>query len=139
MTLNENSPNSLVFIAQGTGFAPIKGLIEHAMALDSAESIHLYWVASSQDGHYLHNLCRSWNDALDNFYYTQIMLDNTTGWVKTFLSKLQANHENLQNLDYYICAEQGITVNIETFLANNMVPISQLKTDAHMYSFMNKA
>ncbi len=138
-TLNENSPNSLVFIAQGTGFAPIKGLIEHAMALDSAESIHLYWVASSQDGHYLHNLCRSWNDALDNFYYTQIMLDNTTGWVKTFLSKLQANHENLQNLDYYICAEQGITVKIETFLANNMIPISQLKTDAHMYSFMNKA
>jgi CDP-4-dehydro-6-deoxyglucose reductase len=32
--LNENSPRSLVFIAQGIGFASIKGLIEHAMALE---------------------------------------------------------------------------------------------------------
>ena len=133
-TLNENSPNALVFIAQGSGFAPVKGLIEHAMALDSAESIHLYWIASSNDGHYLHNLCRSWNDALDNFYYTQITQDSTTEWGKSFLSKLQTNHTDLQNLDYYICAEQGITVEIETFLTKNMVPNSQLKTDTHLCS-----
>ena len=132
-TLNENSPNALVFIAQGSGFAPIKGLIEHAMALDSAESIHLYWVASSNNGHYLHNLCRSWNDALDNFYYTQILQGSTTDLVQTVFSKLQANHQNLQNLDYYICAEQGITVEIETFLAENMVPGSQLIIDTHMH------
>jgi len=132
-TLNENSPNALVFIAQGSGFAPIKGLIEHAMALDSAENIHLYRVASSNNGHYLHNLCRSWNDALDNFYYTQIMQGSTADWVKTFFPKLQANHQNLQNLDYYICAEQGITVEIVTFLAENKVPGSQIKIDTHMH------
>ena len=132
-TLNENSPNALVFIAQGSGFAPIKGLIEHAMALDSAENIHLYWVASSNSGHYLHNLCRSWNDALDNFYYTQITQDNTASGVKTFFPKLQANHQKLQNLDYYICAEQGITVEIETFLAENKVPDSQIKIDTHLH------
>jgi len=133
-TLNENSPNSLVFIAQGSGFAPIKGLIEHAMALDSAENIYLYWIAGRDDGHYLHNLCRSWNDALDNFYYTQIIDDSTTDWMKTLFTKMQANHENLQALDYYLCTEQDMTAQVESFLAENKVPDGQLKTDAHRYS-----
>ncbi|MCK7580125.1 MAG: hypothetical protein MZV65_33595 [Chromatiales bacterium] len=50
--------NTQVFIAWGTGFAPIKSLIEHAMALNEAESLHLYWLASPPHGHYLGNLCR---------------------------------------------------------------------------------
>jgi len=133
-TLNENSPNSLVFIAQGSGFAPVKGLIEHAMALDSAENIYLYWIAGPDNGHYLHNLCRAWNDALDNFHYTQIIDDSATDWIPTLFSKLQASHDDLQALDYYLCTEQDMTVQVESFLVGNDVPEGQLKIDAHRYS-----
>jgi CDP-4-dehydro-6-deoxyglucose reductase len=132
-TLNEKSPNSLVFIAQGSGFAPVKGLIEHAMSLDSAENIHLYWIASGKDGHYLDNLCRSWNDALDNFYYNRLNDDDNNHWMQTFIAKLQTNHDNLLALDYYLCAEQDITIQIESFLAENRVPDSQLNIDTQMY------
>jgi CDP-4-dehydro-6-deoxyglucose reductase len=132
-TLNEKSPNSLVFIAQGSGFAPVKGLIEHAMSLDSAENIHLYWIASGKDGHYLDNLCRSWNDALDNFYYNRLNDDDNDHWMQTFIAKLQTNHDNLLALDYYLCAEQDITIQIESFLAENRVPDSQLNIDTQMY------
>ena len=133
-TLNEKSPNSLVFIAQDNGFAPIKGLIEHAMALDSAGNIHLYWIANGSDGHYLHNLCRSWNDAFDNFHYTRINDDDGCHWTQAFISELRTNHDDLMSLDYYLCAERGITTQIESFLAKNRVPDSQLKTDAQMFS-----
>ena len=133
-TLNENSPNSLVFIAQGNGFAPVKGLIEHAMALDSAENIHLYWIAGGSDGHYLHNLCRSWNDALDNFYYTRIDDSDSNSWMQAFIAELQSNHDDLLALDYYLCAGQELTVEIESFLAHNRIPDSQLKIDTQMYS-----
>jgi CDP-4-dehydro-6-deoxyglucose reductase len=136
-TLNENSPNSLVFIAQGSGFAPIKGLIEHAMALDSAEHIYLYWIAGDEDGHYLHNLCRSWNDALDNFYYSQIIDDGKSGMNK-FLLKLQDDHEDLQALDFYLCADQEMTNQIESFLTKNRVAGNQLKTNAQMYSLQQE-
>src|SRR3970282_2004921 len=44
--LNEESHRPLIFIACETGFAPIKSLIEHAMALDAAETLHLYWIPS---------------------------------------------------------------------------------------------
>ena len=133
-TLNEKSPNSLVFIAQSSGFAPVKGLIEHAMSLDSAENIYLYWIASGKDGHYLDNLCRSWNDALDNFYYNRLHDDDNDHWMQTFIAELQTNHDNLLALDYYLCAEQDITVQIESFLTENRVPDSQLNIDTQMYT-----
>jgi CDP-4-dehydro-6-deoxyglucose reductase len=123
-----------VFIAQGNGFAPVKGLIEHAMALDSAENIHLYWIAGGSDGHYLHNLCRSWNDALDNFYYTRIDDSDSNRWMQAFITELRSNHDDLLALDYYLCAEQKLTLEIESFLTENRIPDSQLKIDTQMHS-----
>ena len=132
-TLNENSPNSLVFIAQDYGFSPIKGLIEHAMALDSAEDIYLYWIARNNGGHYLHNLCRSWNDALDNFHYRQIIDDGSADSLDRLFSNLQADHEEMPLLDYYLCTEQDLTTRIESLLAQNGVADNQLKTVAQSF------
>ena len=39
--LTHDDERPLVFIAAGQGFAPVKGLIEHAMAAETCESIHL--------------------------------------------------------------------------------------------------
>jgi CDP-4-dehydro-6-deoxyglucose reductase len=57
------------FVACDTGFAPIKSLIEHAMAVDATESISLDWLAVRPDGHYLANQCRAWAAAFDDFRY----------------------------------------------------------------------
>jgi len=58
-----------VFLACDTGFAPVKSLLEHAMALDVAETLALGWLATRPDGHYLANQCRAWAEALDTFRY----------------------------------------------------------------------
>ena len=71
--LQEKSPRPLYFIAFDTGFAPIKSLIEHAMSLDAAEAMHLYWIGSSESSIYLPNIARAWADALDNFHYTKLV------------------------------------------------------------------
>ncbi len=42
------------------------------MALDVAEHMHLFWITTPGNTHYLNNLCRSWADALDNFHYTEL-------------------------------------------------------------------
>lgn len=103
--LNEDSPNSLIFVAWDTGFAPIKSLMEHAMSLEQAESIHLYWMTTKVESHYLDNLCRSWNDALDNFTYTRIMCDSKTDVVAESLMKhIHDEHSHLLNFDLYIAA-----------------------------------
>ncbi|MEP7183123.1 MAG: 2Fe-2S iron-sulfur cluster-binding protein [Betaproteobacteria bacterium] len=63
------SERPLAFVACDTGFAPVKSLIEHAMAVESSESISLDWLALNPDGHYLANQCRAWADSLDGFRY----------------------------------------------------------------------
>ena len=68
--LHEKSPRALYFFAFDGGFAPIKSVIEHAMSLN-AESIHLHWIASSQEDIYMPNVVRAWADALDNFHYAE--------------------------------------------------------------------
>ena len=68
--LHEKSPRALYLFAFDGGFAPVKSLIEHAMSLN-AESIHLHWIASSQENIYMPNVVRAWTDALDNFHYEE--------------------------------------------------------------------
>lgn len=73
--LREDASRPLLLIACDSGFAPIKSLIEHAMALDTGVAMQLYWFARVPDGHYQSNLCRSWTDALDNFEYVERSID----------------------------------------------------------------
>jgi CDP-4-dehydro-6-deoxyglucose reductase len=72
--LDPDAADPILFLACDEGFGPIKSLIEGAIASDNAESYHLYWFASAQDGHYMDNRCRAWADALDNFSYTALTL-----------------------------------------------------------------
>ncbi len=70
-----DSRRPAIFVAWEEGFAPIQSLIQHAMSLEVAESMHLYWIAAEL-GHYRDNLCRSWADALDNFQYHPLQGDD---------------------------------------------------------------
>lgn len=59
----------LVFAACDLGFAPVKSLVEHALALEAATSCTVLWLATRPDGHYLANQCRAWADSLDDFVF----------------------------------------------------------------------
>lgn len=73
---NDESTNGIAFIAFDRGFAPIKSLLEHSMARESADDMILAWGASNADGHYMNNLCRAWTDALENFHYLPVSIPN---------------------------------------------------------------
>ena len=127
--LNEDSPRSLVFIACNVGFAPIKSLIEHAMALDTAEDIHLFWITTPSCHHYLGNLCRSWDDALDNFHYTALEATKETS-VAELLPTIIDNLNEPQSLDYYACMPAPLMDQTESFLKDNGIPAQQVNMEA---------
>lgn len=70
--LDEASVDTSVFISVGEGFGPVKSLIEHAIAIDNAVGMYLYRADSLPHGSHIGNLCRSWDDALDNFVYNRL-------------------------------------------------------------------
>ena len=74
-TLDEKSRRPIVMVAQDHGFAPMKSIIEHAIALDIPQSMYLFWLVQQGRDHYQSNYCRSWEDALDCFIYRPFHLD----------------------------------------------------------------
>ncbi|NTV94965.1 MAG: 2Fe-2S iron-sulfur cluster binding domain-containing protein [Thiobacillus sp.] len=92
-----DSRRPALFVAWDDGFAPIKSLIQHAMSLEVAETMDLFWVSDALP-HYQDNLCRSWADALDNFHYRALTaVDGIEANVETIL----AGHPNLTHFDLY--------------------------------------
>jgi CDP-4-dehydro-6-deoxyglucose reductase len=122
--LDEASHRPLVFLAAGSGFAPIKSLIEHAMALEAAESMHLVWVAAGSHGHYLDNLCRSWSDALDDFSYTPLTDDETA------LRQVLRDHPRLAECDVYVAGPAPWAGTAEFLLLEHGLPRAQLRVSA---------
>ena len=120
--LNENSKRTQLYIAYGTGFAPIKSLIEHGMAIDESANMHLYWVVDKKEDLYLNNLCRSWDDALDNFHYHPIL---NMGPVKLILE----SHANLNDCDVYLAGKKEQALEIEKELLEKGLPEKQITTN----------
>jgi len=128
--LNEESHRALVFIAGESGFAPIKSLIEHAMALDVAESLHLVWVAADSNGHYLDNLCRSWSDALDDFRYTPLTAKGALADDEAVLRQVLQDHPRLVECDVYIAGPAPWAGAAEFQLLERGLPREQLFVSA---------
>ena len=74
---DEYANRPVILFAFDTGFAAIKSLLEHITAQEQDLSIHLIWMSCGEDGLYMHNLCRSWRDAFDQFSYSGIALDKS--------------------------------------------------------------
>jgi CDP-4-dehydro-6-deoxyglucose reductase len=58
--LREDSAKPIVFVASGTGFAPIKSIIEHAIHKGIARPMTLYWGGRRPQDLYLHALAEGW-------------------------------------------------------------------------------
>jgi len=130
--LNETSPRSLVFIAWHTGFGPIRSLIEHAMALEIAESMHLIWITADKKDRYLDNLCRSWNDALEDFNYFPVDIDTHINSINNIhiINILSCIHDNIDNYDFYIAGNSSLIKYSNKNLLESGLPASQLVLDS---------
>lgn len=120
--LDENSKRTQLYIAFGTGFAPIKSLIEHAMAIDESANMHLYWAVDKKENLYMHNLCRSWDDALDNFHYYPIINEDP-------VKLITSSHTNLNHCDAYLAGKEEQTTRIEKSLLGKGLPKKQITTN----------
>ena len=120
---NENSGRTQMYIAYGTGFAPIKSLIEHAMAIDEDSTMHLYWIVDKEEDLYVNNLCRSWNDALDDFHYHP-----TIG--RDVSQSINDDQIDLTECDVYVAGTKVQTSKAKEWLYQNGVAKDQLFTNS---------
>ena len=92
-----DSRRTIIFVAWDDGFAPIKSLIQHAMSLEVAESMHLYWLSDGL-AHYQENYVRSLADALDDFDYKLMDADADPAQLA---ERILVDHPDLTHCDIY--------------------------------------
>lgn len=115
----------LVFVACDHGFAPVKSLIEHALAVDAAPSIALFWLATRADGHFLANQCRAWSEALDPFEYSLFSDADPAAGARQIARAMRAD---LFQLDcaFYVAGPPAFVAEVAAQLAQAGVPAAQV-------------
>jgi CDP-4-dehydro-6-deoxyglucose reductase len=73
--LREDSEAPIIFLASGTGFAPIKAIIEHIIHKAVRRPIVLYWGGRRPRDLYMNAQCEQWAAELPDFRYVPVVSD----------------------------------------------------------------
>jgi CDP-4-dehydro-6-deoxyglucose reductase len=123
--LKKDSSNDMVFVVCDAGFAPVKSLIEHAVASDMPGMLRLVWAATRPNGHYLENQCRAWADALETFSYAALTEATPAAAGAAAAQRVQAE-DGTTGRDLYIAGPAEFVAAAQQAFVAAGVPASQI-------------
>jgi CDP-4-dehydro-6-deoxyglucose reductase len=135
--LREDSSKPIIFIASGTGFAPTKAIIEHAMHIGIKRPMHLYWGVRKQADLYMLGKARKWEQ--HGIKFTPVVSDEAwsgrTGFVHQAVVE---DYPDLSGYQVYAC---GAPVVVEAahreLTAQCRLPNEEFYSDA--FTFVPKS
>lgn len=77
--LREDSRRPSILIGGGTGFAPVKGILEHAFGIGIEKPLHLFWGVRAKRDLYLDALPQQWLKDHPAFRYTPVLSEPQEG------------------------------------------------------------
>jgi CDP-4-dehydro-6-deoxyglucose reductase len=106
--LREDSKKPIIFVAAGTGFAPIKSIIEQMQAKKIQRPISLDWGGRRPSDLYMNSLCETWAQDLPDFKYIPVISDalpeDTWDGRSGFVHEaVMTDHPNLKDFQVYAC------------------------------------
>lgn len=134
--LREESEKAIIFVASGTGFAPIKAVIEHATELGSSRPMTLYWGARRPGDLYMHQLCVEWAKSMPHFNYIPVVSDalpedNWTGRTGFVHRAVLEDFSDLSHVQVYACGAPIVVASAkQDFVALAKLPADDFFSDA---------
>jgi CDP-4-dehydro-6-deoxyglucose reductase, E3 len=134
--LREDNDKPFIFVAGGTGFAPVKAQIEHLIHHGDDRPKVLYWGVRSRKDLYLPDLPADWARKDPNFTYIPVLSDplaedaweGRTGFVH---QAVLDDFSDLSGYQVYACGAPAMTdVARETFVAERGLPEDEFYCDA---------
>lgn len=106
--LREDSAKPIIFLASGTGFAPIKAMLLHIQEKKIDRAIHFYWGGRRPQDLYMDDLCQEFVKTIPGFQYIPVVSEavakdqwrGRTGFVHR---AVMADFPNLSNYQVYAC------------------------------------
>ena len=111
--LHEDSSKPVVLLAGGTGFAPIKSIVENAIATGQTRPMTLYWGSRDLAGLYQLDVARSWEARLSGFRCVPVLsdaspADNWSGRQGLAHAALMADLPDLSGHEVYACGSPAM-------------------------------
>ena len=103
--LREESDYPIIFIAGGTGFGPIKAIIENLILMNSSRTVYLYWGVRTEQDFYL-NLPSEWSEKHSNISFIPVLSEPDSSWsgMSGYVHEVvMKDFENLIDFEVYAC------------------------------------
>jgi len=137
--LREDSPRPIIMMGGGTGFAPLKAMLEHAFYTGVTRPIHLYWGARTRQDLYLHELPMAWLEQHPNFRYTPVLSEprpeddwqGHRGWVHAAVT---TDYPDLSGYEVYMSGPPPMIQIAKQAFAEHGLPEEYLYYDSFDFS-----
>lgn len=131
--LREESDAPIVMLASGTGFAPIKSMVEDGMRKGQPRAITIYWGGRKEKDLYLLDLARGWGDQA-GLHFVPVLSDPDAGWTGrtgfVHHAVLQ-DQDSLADKQVYACgAPAMVNAARSDFISNGGLPPDAFFCDA---------
>jgi len=128
--LREDSDKPIVFVASGTGFAPIKAVIEHALHKGIKRQMTLYWGGRRPKDLYMNDLATSWPFRYVPVISDALPEDNWTGRTGFVHRAVMRDIPDLSRCQVYAC---GVPIMVDSakrdFIAQCKLPEEEFYAD----------
>lgn len=137
-SLNTNSALPCIFLASGTGFAPIKAIIEEMQNNSIKRPIYFYWGVRRPQDLYLNDLAEQWAREIPDFKYIPVISDalpedNWQGRTGLVHEAVLADFKKLFAYEVYACgAPVMVQAAHNAFTAERDLPESAFYSDAFL-------
>jgi len=132
------SDRPVIMLASGTGFAPIKAMVETAIHAGHHRPMHLYWGARRHKDIYLADLTARWAQRLPWFSFTPVLSEPGASWCgRTGLvhNAVREDHASLADTEVYACGNpMMVSAAQQAFTASHGLPEAQFFADAFVAS-----
>jgi CDP-4-dehydro-6-deoxyglucose reductase len=138
--IRDDSDKPMIFIAGGTGFAPVKAMLEHAFAEHTDRELVLYWGVRSLKDLYMAELPQQWMAEHPNFSFIPVLSDpapgdawqGRTGFVH---EAVLADFADLSGYQVYACGAPAMVDNArDAFTQTRNLPEDEFFADPFLYA-----
>ena len=137
--LREDSRRPIILMGGGTGFAPLKGMLEHAFHIKFDRPIHLFCGARSKSDLYMDEQVRQWLSTYPNLKYSPVLSepedeDNWQGETGFVHESVIKHYPDLSDYDVYLSGPPPmVKAGMDLFYEKGL-PETQIFSDSFEYS-----
>jgi len=137
--LREDSQRPIILVGGGTGFAPLKGMLEHAFHIKLDRAIHLFCGVRAKRDLYMDEMVKQWLKQHPNLKYTAVLSDpqeedNWQGEIGFVHESVVRHYPDLSGYDVYLSGPPPmVKAGMELFYERGL-PETQIYSDSFEYS-----